>query len=112
MEKIEAYFGRLSDEENAEYQRLKIIIKSEIPDIEEVMSYGLPTFKQQGKVILHFGVFKDHLSVFPGSKAIEQLADRLTAFTISKGTIQYSLDNLLPNKIIKEIIQINRMSEV
>jgi uncharacterized protein YdhG (YjbR/CyaY superfamily) len=38
--------------------------------------------------IIHFAAFKKHIELYPGEKAIEHFADRLTEYKTSKGAIQ------------------------
>lgn len=102
---VARYLNDLGLAEKTEFERIQEIVMSIAPDAELVMSYGIPTFKYKGKIILHFGVFKDHMSIFPGSEATKKFADRLRGYKISKGTIQFTIDNPLPDEIICEIVQ-------
>jgi uncharacterized protein YdhG (YjbR/CyaY superfamily) len=81
------------------------------PDVEETISYGVPTFKVKGKPLLHFGVFKDHMSLFPTSTPIGVLKDQLSKYTVGKGTIQFTQDNLLPEELIKDILAV-RLTQI
>lgn len=74
------------------------------PDAEEVKTYGMPGFKYKGKYLLSFAAFKDHLSLFPGAEAPAQLEEKLTAYRRSKGTIQFTLEQPLPDDLLREII--------
>jgi uncharacterized protein YdhG (YjbR/CyaY superfamily) len=107
MESIESYLAKMTEEQLIEYQRLKLIVKNELPNSTESISYGMPTLKHDGTVVLHFGVFKDHVSIFPGPKAITKLAPELANYKISKGTIQYQTDAPIPKNLINKIIAIN-----
>jgi uncharacterized protein YdhG (YjbR/CyaY superfamily) len=69
------------------------------------MSYGLPTFKLNGKVVVHFGAFKDHMSLFPGATPVAELQDRLGEFKTAKGTIQFTPDHPIPDDVLQEMIQ-------
>ncbi len=102
MATVEEYFGDVGEAEKAEHERVKKIVKEVVPEAEESISYGIPTFKYKGKSILFFGVFKDHLSIFPG--AAVRLKDELKGYKMSKGTIQFTTDKPLPEAVIKEIL--------
>ena len=99
------YVAELSSSQKSIFQRIQNIVMAIAPDAELVMSYGIPTFKYRGKILLHVGAFKDHMSIFPGSEATQKFADRLRGYKISKGTIQFTVDNPLPDEILREIVQ-------
>lgn len=48
----------------------------------------------------------NHMSIFPGAYAAEALKGRLTVFSQSKGTIQFTLDNPVPEELIETMVVI------
>jgi len=96
--------------EQAEFERIKRIVLREVPEAEQVVSYGMPTFKYRKKIILHVGTFTDHMSLFPGAAAGVAFADRLTGYKTSKGTIQFTLDHTLPEDLIRDIVVFRKTS--
>lgn len=83
--------------------RLRSIIREEAPDAEEVISYGIPTYKLN-KTMMSFAAFKNHCSLFPGY-TVQEFADQLKAYKISKGTIQFTPGNPLPEPLVRAIVQ-------
>ena len=82
--------------------------KSFVPDADEVMSYGVPTLKLNGKYIIAVGAYKQHLGVYPfGSAPIKANAEALKDYQTSKGTIRVPYDNPLPEKTILALVQFN-----
>lgn len=98
------YIAQLSSRERAEFDRIERVVKGIAPDAELVMSYGMPTFTHNRKILLHFGVFKNHLSLFPGASPIAELSSELKHFTTSKGTIQFTADKPIPDQLLVEIV--------
>jgi uncharacterized protein YdhG (YjbR/CyaY superfamily) len=76
------------------------------PDLDETISYGMPTLKYNGKYLFAFSAFRDHLSLFPGAGPIEILKDELSSYKTSKGTIQFTLENQIPKKLLKQILML------
>lgn len=101
---VDEYLKQLSSEQAAQYGRIKRLVSLVTPDADEVMSYGVPTFKYRGKILLHFGAFKNHMSIFPGAEATQKFAARLEDFKVSKGTIQFTLDKPLPDDLVTDIV--------
>lgn len=106
MSVIDDYLKNVPDAQRVELERVRKIIRQIVPEADEVMTYGMPGFKYKGKYLVAFGAFKDHLSIFPGSTPTEVLKDTLKNFKTSKGTIQFTLDNPLPESTLREIIEL------
>ncbi|HVY01177.1 MAG TPA: DUF1801 domain-containing protein [Candidatus Nanoarchaeia archaeon] len=102
---IDEYIGRYPSEVQRILKKIKKLIKSLIPEAEEKISYGIPTFDLEGKHIVHFAAFKNHISLFPTSAPIELLKDELKGYKISKGTIQFPLDKPIPYDLIERIVK-------
>jgi uncharacterized protein YdhG (YjbR/CyaY superfamily) len=72
---------------------------------EEGISYGMPAFRLDGKVIAGFAAFKNHLSYLPHSGAVlAELADDVADYVTSKGALQFSIDKPLPKTLVKKLI--------
>ena len=64
----------------------------------------MPAFKQ-GKILVWFGVFQKHISVFPKASAIDAFKKRLAPYKTSKGTVQFPIDEPLPLDLIADIVR-------
>lgn len=108
MDKISltSYVDALGPEAKHQFDRIQAEVMAQCPDAELTMSYGLPTFKHQGKIIIHFGVFTDHMSLFPGAAPIEALADKLAGYKTSKGTIQFSQNQPISDELLTQIVSL------
>ena len=58
-------------------ENLKNFIQNLLPESELCINYGIPTFKIKGKNVIHFGGFRNHIGLYPGSEAIEIFAEKL-----------------------------------
>src|SRR5690606_10101381 len=104
---ITEYISGFSDDRKMILEDLYKIIKKHVPkETVEKISYGMPTFHYNGNLI-HFALYKNHLGLYPGPDAIEVFQDQLTSFKTSKGAIQFPLNQLLPEKLIADIIAYN-----
>ncbi len=86
-------------------------IRSVVPrEAVEVMSYRMPAFKHR-RVLVWYGAFADHVSLFPGASVLARFEDDLADFKRSKGTLQFPLDRPLPAALIRRIVKA-RVAEV
>lgn len=104
MTVIDEYFEKINYKERAELERIRRIVKTTVPEAEEVVSYGIPGFNYNGKYLIGFHIFKNHMSLFPTAKPINALKSKLNNFKLSKGTIQFTLDNTISESLIRKLI--------
>lgn len=98
------YIERLTGVAREKVEELRAIIKSAAPKAIEKISYSMPAFDQSG-IIVYYAAFKDHVSLFPTSSGISHFAKELEQYKISKGTIQFPLDQPLPKELIERIVK-------
>ena len=77
-------------------------IRSAMPDAEERISWGMPTF-WKGRNIIHFAPAKKHIGLYPGPEAVEAFREQLKDYKTSKGAIQLPNNKELPLSLVAEI---------
>lgn len=101
---VDDYLKNFSGEQLATLKKIRRTIKAIAPNAEEVISYGIPAYRQNG-MIAYFAGFKKHCSYFPGSGAvIKQFEEELKAYKVTKGTIQFPIDQPLASALIKKMV--------
>ena len=104
---IDDYLAKLDEPKRSTLQQLRRTIQSIVPKAEEGISYGMPAFRLDGKVIAGFAAFKNHLSYLPHSGAVlAELADDVAGYVTSKGALQFSIDKPLPKTLVKKLIAV------
>jgi uncharacterized protein YdhG (YjbR/CyaY superfamily) len=102
---IDDYLGALEEPKRSTLTALRRSILDVIPDAEQCISYGLPAFRVQGKVIAGFGAFKNHLSYLPHSGSVfPEMRDELAKFKTSTGALQFPVDEPLSKTLVKRLI--------
>lgn len=103
---LQNYYTNVADQSKAQLNSLRRIIQNELPQADEVISYGIPTFKVNGRSIVGIGGWNDFVSLYPfGNDTIREFTTELKNFTTSKGAIQLPLDQPLPITLIRKIVQ-------
>lgn len=101
---VDQYLDALESDPICEALRhLRTVIGSTVPDAEECIAYGIPSYRS-GKFIVSFGGFKHHASFFPGH-TVADFADQLAEFKVSKGTIQFKPDRPIPDDLVKAVLR-------
>lgn len=77
-------------------------IHEAIPEAEERISWGMPTFWKNENII-HFAANKKHIGLYAGVEVIEFYSERLSNYKTSKGTIQFLYTEPIPYDFIADI---------
>jgi uncharacterized protein YdhG (YjbR/CyaY superfamily) len=102
---IDQYLSQLDEPKRTTLQQLREAILRAVPDAEECISYGLPAFRVNGKVVAGFAAFKNHLSYLPHSGSVlEEFGDQLTGYTMTKGSLHFPVDRPLPDRLIEGLV--------
>jgi len=107
----DAYIASFPPGIREKLHKIRAAIRRAAPDAEEAIRYGIPTFRLEGKNLVHFAAFPDHLSFFPTASGVERFREELAAYTLSKGTIRIPLDAPVPYDLVERIVQF-RVAEV
>lgn len=102
---IDEYLSRVSPDKRAALERLRRQIRAVIPTAEECISYQMPAFRHDGKVLVWFGAGANHCAFYPGA-VVQQLEDELADYETSKGTIRFQPDVPLPAALVRKIIEL------
>jgi uncharacterized protein YdhG (YjbR/CyaY superfamily) len=86
-------------------QELRRVISESAPETKETMSYGIPTFDLNGRHLVHFAAYKNHIGFYPTSSGIEAFKKELSPFKTSRGTVQFPLDKPVPFDLVKRIVK-------
>src|SRR5258705_12257241 len=98
---INEYLAPLSKEKRGALGKLRKAIKAAAPKAEECISYGIPGFRLNGKLLVSFGAAEKHCAFYPGAYPLKANKDELKAYSISKGTIRFPVDSPLPAALVR-----------
>ena len=102
---VTAYIARIPEPQKSTLVQLRKTIQEIIPNAEEVISYGFPGYRLNGKVICGFDAFKNHCSFFPHSSlVIPELEKELANYKTSKGALQFPINKPLPKALVRKLI--------
>jgi len=100
---VDDYISNFPKETQIILEKIRSTIIEVLPEAEERISYGIPTYTMPVGNIVHFGGYPKHIGVYPGSGAITNFADQLKDYETSKGTIRFPLDEPIPYDLIEKI---------
>lgn len=101
---IDEYLAPLPPDKRAALQWLRRHIKAAAPGAEECISYGIPAFRLDGKLLVHFGAAAKHCAFYPGA-VVEAYREALKGYDTSKGTITFQPDTPLPAALVRTLVK-------
>jgi len=106
-EDIDEYIVEFPKEVQAMLQQIRATIRKVAPKAEEAIKYAIPTFVWNGKNLVHFAAFKNHIGFYPTPTGIDSFKKELSKYKQGKGSVQFPLDEPMPLKLITEIVKLN-----
>ena len=102
---VASYLRGVPAEARAPLEKLRQTIKSAAPEAVEVISYGIPTFKLDGRMLVSYAAFAEHCSFFPGAGPLDEHEDELKSFQTSKGTVRFTQTRPLSASLVKKLVK-------
>ena len=104
-EDVDEYLRGIEEPERGTLEALRRTILEIIPDAEQVISYKVPAFRLEGRIVAGFAAFTDHLSYLPFSGSVlPQLASELEGYTMTKSALHFHVDRPLPKTLVRKLI--------
>jgi len=111
-EEIDRYLEGVDEGKRRTLEALRLSILEVVPDAEQGISYRVPAFRVEGKVVAGFAAFTNHLSYLPFSGSVlAQLGDELSGYTGTKSALHFPVDVPLPKALVEKLIAV-RLEEI
>jgi uncharacterized protein YdhG (YjbR/CyaY superfamily) len=108
---IDEYIGTFPKEVQSRLQKVRQTIRKAAPQAVEAISYQMPTFKLNGRNLVHFAGYKSHIGFYPVPSGVAAFKKELSRFVQGKGSVQFPLDQPLPYELVGKIVAF-RVKEV
>jgi uncharacterized protein YdhG (YjbR/CyaY superfamily) len=99
---VKTYFDGFAPEVQERLHQIRNLVFSLVPDAEEDIKYGIPTFIYHGN-LMHYAAFKHHIGFYPVPSGMEAFKEELKSYKQGKGSVQFPLTQPLPLELIERI---------
>ena len=108
-DEVDEYLRGVEEPKRSTLEALRSTILEVIPEAEQVISYRVPAFRVDGKLVAGFAAFRNHLSYLPFSGSVlPQLANELQGYTMTKSALHFPVDRPLPKPLVKKLLAARR----
>lgn len=101
---VDTYINQFSGEVKTRLTQMRKLVHAEVSDVKEGYMYGLVGYKLNGKPLVYFGGFKNHVGLYATPNGHEAFAAEFSPYKQGKGSVQFPNNQPLPLDLIKRVI--------
>ena len=103
---VDAFLAKVPADKRAALVRLRRTIRAAAPKATELINYGVPMFRLDGKNLVSYAAAADHCTFYVQSPAVMQaFAAELKDYKQGKGSIQFAADRPLPAALVTRLVK-------
>lgn len=104
-DKISEYISTFPDNVQEILKKIRDIINNNAPDATESLSYGMPGYKTEGKPLVYFAAYKNHIGFYATPSGHSEFKKDLSPYKQGKGSVQFPLNAPIPFDLIERIVK-------
>jgi len=101
---IDEYIKIFPQDVQSILERMRQTIRKAAPEAVEAISYQMPAFKLNGKSLVYFAGYKNHVGFYPVPSGIKAFKKELSQYKTGKGSVQFPIDKPVPHDLVKKIV--------
>ena len=103
---IDEYIASFPEDVQKILKEVRATIRTAAPGAGEKISYGIPTFTMNGKYLIYFAGWKNHISIYPIPTGSAAFNKQISKYVEGKGTVKFPIDKHLPLKLIAQMVKL------
>jgi uncharacterized protein YdhG (YjbR/CyaY superfamily) len=104
---VEDYLASFPADVRRVLEEVRAAIRSALPEATETIAYDMPTYKVDGRSVVHFAGWTSYVSVYPlpdpDTAAGAGLEAELAPYRATRGTGRFPLDRPVPHELIGRV---------
>jgi uncharacterized protein YdhG (YjbR/CyaY superfamily) len=105
MNEVDKYISNFTDEVQEKLIEIRALIKKSAPESVESFSYGMPAYKTNGKPLVYFAGYKNHIGFYATPTGHQEFALELANYKQGKGSVQFPIKQEIPVDLITRIVE-------
>jgi uncharacterized protein YdhG (YjbR/CyaY superfamily) len=105
LKDFDEYIAEFPKDTQKYLTQIRATIKKAAPEAEESISYGMPAYKTNGKALVYFAAFKNHIGFYATPAGHSEFEQELSKYKQGKGSVQFPLEKPMPLNLISKIVK-------
>lgn len=102
---IDVYIANFPKDVQTILEAIRATIKKASPDSQEAIAYGMPAFKLNGKPLVYFAGYKNHIGFYATPTGHAKFEKELSRYKQGKGSVQFPLGESMPLDLMARIVK-------
>ncbi len=102
---FEEHISSFPPEKQVILEKIRKTVHDACPTATETIRYGIPTFQLNGKNMVHFAGYTNHIGFYPSPNGIDEFKKELEPYAKGKGSVQFSWEEDIPYGLISRIVK-------
>jgi uncharacterized protein YdhG (YjbR/CyaY superfamily) len=101
---IDDYIKTFPEDVQAILEKIRQTIRKAAPEAVEAISYQMPAFKLNGRNLVYFAAWKNHIGFYRVPSGTEAFKKEMSSYKQGKGSVQFPIDKPIPFDLVKKIV--------
>lgn len=102
---VQNYINSFPEEIREILEHIRKTIFENAPGAVETMSYQMPAYKINGRILVYFAAYKNHIGFYATPAGHEAFKEELSKYKRGKGSVQFPLDKPIPLDLVAQIVR-------
>ena len=103
---VDDYIASYPEETRTQLARVRTAIRTAVPDAREKISYGMATFTLEGRPLLYFAGWKNHVGLYPVPTGDAAFEEAIRPFRRAKDTVRFPITKPVPLDLVATIARL------
>lgn len=108
---VDEYINQFDGEVKKRLDAMRLLIRTTDPLAVESIAYGMPAYKLNGRPLVYFAGYDEHIGFYATPNGHEAFADEFAKYKQGKGSVQFPHDQPLPVDLIKRVVAYRKDQE-
>lgn len=104
MNEIDDYIASFDGDVQQRLKTIRRIVREAAPKAIGSMAYGMPAYKLNGKPLVYFAGYPNHVGFYATPNGHAAFAAEFAPYKQGKGSVQFPHDKPLPVKLIRRVV--------
>ncbi len=103
---VDDYAAALPEDVRSVLDEVRRVVRRVVPDVDETISYQMPTFVLDGKPLVHVAAWKKHLGLYPLRPMDGELAAQVEPYRGAMDAMQLRYDQPVPYDLVERVVAV------